>query len=367
MERRRMAGWNAWRGPAGIVYDDQLPALRANDAGTYGRIWRAAARALGAEVDDIGGGFLLIRRDGAETLVQRNLTMIDHPASLALALDKSVMHALLRAHGVPVPDQLEAHRRDIATAVERLRAEGGRWVAKPASNTGGGYGVTCGVETVDDLFRAWVWASVWNERIVLQRQTEGAEYRLLFLDGEFVDAVRRRAPVVHGDGRSTVGELIEAENRRRVGAGAAEVGRAIKTDLDCVLAVRRAGFTLRSVPPAGTAVTVKGSVGDNAAADNTTAAEVAPAIVESARQAAGLARLRFAGVDVIAPDPGAPSPAAGGVVLELGGTPGLQYHYLVRDPEHATPVAEVVLERLLSEATAASGRSVPGRAVGAPG
>ena len=328
---------------------DDTQALGRNDAAAYRCIWQAAADAAGAEVEELGGGFLLVRRDGVETMVCRNLAMVDHPVSIALALDKSLMAAVLGAHGVPVSEQAEAHRGDIASAAAHLAAGGGRWVVKPASDTGGGYGVTCGVETVDDLWRAWLWASVWNDRIVLERQVEGEEFRLLFLDGELLDAVHRSLPTVTGDGRATVAELIAAENHRRLVADD-EVGRAIKIDLDCELALRRGGLTLRSVVPAGEQVAVKGNVGDNCAAENATARHLPPALVARAASAARLARLRFAGVDVVTPDPRRSLEEAGGVVLEVNGTPGLQHHYLVRDRSAATPVATVLLETLLREA-----------------
>jgi cyanophycin synthetase len=348
LERLRAAGLRPGIGGLRGTWA-QAPALKRNDSGTYLRIWTEAATALGADVEKLGAGFLVLRRAGAETLVQRNLTMFDHPASVGLALDKSIMHGLLVAGGVPVADHVEGHRNDLGAVADTLAASGGRWVVKPASDTGGGYGVTCGVESADDLYRAWLWASVWNDRILLERQVTGIEYRLLFLDGEFVDAVRRDLPTVVGDGHSSVGELIAGENERRVEAGPDEVSRIIKVDLDCELALRRAGLRLRSVVPAGEHVTVKGNAGDNRAADNATARDLSPEIVRVAAHASRLARLRLSGVDLVTPDPTRSLDDAGGAILEVNGTPGLQHHYLVRDPTRATRVAEVVLERLLEE------------------
>lgn len=329
------------------LYDDEQ-AL----ADTYERIWHSAAQAVGADVEDLGKGFLAIRRAGVETLVRRNLAMIDHPVSVNLAVQKSFMAWILVSNGVPVAEQMDMHRGDVATAAQRVTAAGGRWVVKPASGIGGGYGITCGVETTDDLFRAWLWASVLAERIIVERQVEGEEFRLLYLDGELLDAVHRFRPTVTGDGRSTVAELIAAENRRRSTSETAEVGRFIKIDLDCELALRQSGLTLRSVVAAGVRVAVKGSVADNCAAENATVRNLAPELVASGARAAGLARLRLAGVDIVTPDPQRSLEEAGGVVLEVNATPGLQHHYLVRDPAQATPVASTVLERILEERVA---------------
>ena len=64
----------------------------------------------------------------------------------------------------------------------------------------------------------------------------------------------------------------------------------------------------------------------------------------SAARAVGV---RLAGVDLITPDASLPLDAAGGVILEVNATPGLQYHYEVRDPVRATPVMAPILEALL--------------------
>ncbi len=347
LERLRAAGLRRGIGGARGTWA-AASALKRNDTATYRRIWTEAAKALGADVEELGAGFLVIRRAGVETLVQRNLTMLDTAASVALALDKSVMHRLLAASGIAVAEQIEGHRGELTTVADRLAASGGRWVVKPASDSGGGYGVTCGVDTADDLYRAWLWASVWNDRILLERQVTGNEYRLLFLDGELVDAVRRDLPSVTGDGRSTVAELIAQENARRIDAGAQEVSRIIKVDLDCELALRRAGLRLRSVVDAGRRVVVKGNAGDNGAADNATERDLSPAVIEAAAHATRLARLRMSGVDLVTPDASTSLDEAGGAILEVNANPGLQHHYLVRDPQHATKVAEVVLDRLLA-------------------
>ena len=348
LERVRAIGLRGVLGDRKRRAEDQA-ALKRNNADAYRRIWCDAAAAVGAAAEDLGEEFFLIHRGEAETLVQKNLTMLDTPVSVALANDKSVMQRLLRKHDVPVTEQVELHSADIAVAADHVVSGGGRWVVKPARDTGGGYGVTCGVETVDDLRRAWLWAARIRARILLEHQVDGEEYRLLFLDGEFLDAVHRGLPTVTGDGRSTVGRLIEDENERRRHAGPGEVGRDIKVDLDCELALRRAGLSLHSVAAAGRTVAVKGNVGDNRAAENTTARALSPDVIEIGRRAAGLARLRLAGIDLVVPEAGRSVDDAPGVVLEVNGTPGIQHHYLVDDPDRATPVATMILERIFSD------------------
>ena len=88
--------------------------------------------------------------------------------------------------------------------------------------------------------------------------------------------------------------------------------------------------------------------------------------MESGARAAGLARLRLAGVDVVTPDPHRPLEEVGGVVLEVNATPGLQHHYKVRDPEQATPVAATLLERILQERFSQLGQAEAVRSTATP-
>jgi D-alanine-D-alanine ligase-like ATP-grasp enzyme len=54
-------------------------------------------------------------------------------------------------------------------------------------------------------------------------------------------------------------------------------------------------------------------------------------------------------VDVVAPDVGSSLATSNGVVLEVNPIPGLHHHYNVAEPEAATPVAVLVLERLFAQ------------------
>jgi cyanophycin synthetase len=217
---------------------------------------------------------------------------------------------------------------------------------KPANGTGGGSGVTCGVRTEDDLARAWAAATAWDDEVMVEETVAGDEYRLLFLDGELVDVVRRRRPTLTGDGRSSVLDLLVEENRRRIEAGDNEVARLLRLDLDALLALRAAGYSVAAVPERGAVVAAKGTVGENARADNEGGCVLDPSIVTAASAAVDAARLRLAGVDLVTPDRNQRLEATGGAILEVNGTPGFHYHYEVAG-EPAVPVATAVLERLL--------------------
>jgi cyanophycin synthetase len=174
-------------------------------------------------------------------------------------------------------------------------------------------------------------------------------YRLLFLDGELLDVLRSLPAHLTGDGKSTVEELIDAENDRRVAAEGAAGLSLVGVDLDTVFALARAGLRLSSVLVAGRTVPIGVVTNGNAAEDNETfRGEISPQLIAEARSAQDAVGLRLAGVDVITTDLARPLAETGGVINEVNGTPGLHHHYLVADPDRATRVAIPVLERLLS-------------------
>jgi cyanophycin synthetase len=228
-----------------------------------------------------------------------------------------------------------------------LHERPGRYVVKPARGSAGGHGITCNVRSPDELRRAARVAARFDRDIVLERQAPGAMYRVTYLDGEVIGIVRRDRPSITGDGRSTVAKLILAENRRRVHAAGTEGVVLIRPDLDCVFTLAEEGRHTGSVPAAGEVVFVKTSSSDNAPRDNHTIAG-RPAFLDEAAEAARTSGLRFCGVDLVTADPGRTLADAGGCVIEINGTPGLHYHYLVADPASAERVAIPVLERLLS-------------------
>jgi cyanophycin synthetase len=176
----------------------------------------------------------------------------------------------------------------------------------------------------------------------------GESYRLLYLDGTLLDAVRRHLPRVTGDGRSTIAQLIAAENRRRARVARWAVVDWLPVDLDCRWALRAAGWSLRSVPPAGRDVVVRRATRWGGETDNESVRAIlgSALIAEGAKAAAALG-VRLAGVDVITSDPRVGLQESGGVINEVNTTPGLHYHYQVRNPEAMVPVAVSILRLLL--------------------
>jgi cyanophycin synthetase len=315
----------------------------------YARIWTDAADQLGASVSPLGDDFLTITRGSVSTLVSYQQVQLDTAVDVELALHRGIVHERLVRLGIPVARYRELAYDD--DAAQEFLSRVGRCVVKPASGTSGGEGVTCGVETPAELDRALLAARRWDpRRAVVEQHATGDEYRLLFLDGRLLGVVLRRPPSVEGDGRATVMELLAHENARRAASDGRLGMSPVNVDLDCVLALERARLALGSKVAAGRRVRVKTMANQSGAADTVTVPRrcVCDELVDTAAAAARAAGVRLAAVEVITPDPTRPLAEAGGIVLEVNGTPGLHYHYLVADPRCVVPVAVPILDRLLA-------------------
>lgn len=324
-----------------------VPGRSGRDA-VYARIWAEAADACGAAFTDRTRGFYEIRKDDKRVPVFQQVTPIDDAVTLRLAVEKPLVHQLMTAAGVTIPEHAEFSYADPAPALDLLERTG-RIVLKPASGTGGGEGVTTDVKSRADLSRALLRAAHFSTALLAEHQAPGFLHRLLLLDGELIDTIVERPPRVVGDGRSTIEALMQAENRRRIDASGEAGMEHLLPDVETAIALREQQKTLAYVPGEGEEVQVKTVTNDRRIEDAWTYRDhIAPEVLEQARAATDAVGLRLSGVDVIAPRIDRPLSETGGVILEINGTPGLHRHYHVADRKSATKVAVPIIERLLS-------------------
>jgi len=317
----------------------------ARRARFYRDVWAEAAAAVGGTVRELDGQLLEIRVGDTVMRARRNLTSLDDPLTVAMAEDKPLVYRLLEERGIPVPRYTVCAADDLQTAWAFVSSLGRPCVVKPA-HASGAIGVTTAITARYDLARAMAYGGAFGRELLVEELVEGGVYRLLYFDGELLDAVLRSAPTVSGDGSASVEQLIAAENRRRMAGGIEACQSLVKIDQELRHTLRQRGYALHSIPPAGQEVRLKNAVNDNRREDNVSAAEaVCGEIVKMGAEAAAVVGVRLAGVDVITTDPGVPLGEAGGVVIEVNHAPGYYYHYYKR--EGRVPIATLVLERLV--------------------
>jgi D-alanine-D-alanine ligase-like ATP-grasp enzyme len=335
-----LTSWRALRDDLASARMRTMRRLAVSDA-----IWNEAAAEVGARISMLAPGFLEIRRDGKSTRVIRERVMLNDAVSIQIAEDKQLARRLIADAGLPVPDWCEFSASDADRAYEFLSQGTPPFVVKPATASGG-KGITANVRLPSELRRAARAAARWASELILERQAKGDVYRLLVLDGQVIDVLRRLRPRLTGDGRSTIKELLLAENRRRLSDPSSFVG--LPVDLDCLLTLKAQGLGLRSVPRRDATFAIRTVTNHNGETENETVGDpIGEELHGQAALAAAALGLRLAALDIVTPDLRLGLNRDGGVVLEVNPVPALYHHYRVADRSRATKVAVPILSRLL--------------------
>jgi len=143
-----------------------------------------------------------------------------------------------------------------------------------------------------------------------------------------VHAVCRRGLRLHGDGRSTIAELLNRHDRQ-VGAT-----RDAQQDHDAQFTLAYQNLALNTVPEDGQEILVR-SVNDPRRTNvevrtvytETVTDRISQGIVQQAERAAALLGSELLGVDIIATDVSEALDGRNGVINEVNTTPALHHHY----------------------------------------
>jgi cyanophycin synthetase len=214
--------------------------------------------------------------------------------------------------------------RDVASAVKSAREIGYPVVLKPV-DSGRGDSVYADLRDENELRAALAAARVTERPFMLQSFFPGEDYRLLIIGGKLFYAGHRVAASVTGDGRHTVAELAEIENRNPDRLGNDTLSPIVlDADSDRVLAHQ--GCTRASIIAAGRVVRVKGM--SNVAAGGTVVDVthvVHPDNVNAALRATAAIGLVVCGVDFITPDITKSWHEVGGGFCEVNATVGVPH------------------------------------------
>ena len=326
----------------------QILAYRKLRSKYYKEFWSKIATDIGAEIHFDRYGFVRITNNELTTFVRQYQTMLDSPIMLDLMGNKELTYQLLRDLGAPIVPHRVFQITDMSKAKSFLTKHN-QVVVKPSSGTGGGRGVITGISSTSQLNSAAKIAARFDKTIIVEKQVEGDSYRLLFLDGEFIDAIRREPPVVIGDGSLTVRQLVKLENKDRKKKVPIKALSPLVIDKDARNWLSSAGHSLSYLPAKGEVVQVKRAVNENNSSGNVNVTgQVNQEIVADCARLVKKLGAKFVGVDLICTDITGPFTPDNCVVGEINTTPGLHHHYLIANPEQGNPVAETVLEYMFT-------------------
>lgn len=100
------------------------------------------------------------------------------------------------------------------TAIQFANEQGYPLVIKP-NVSGYSRGSYFPIRNRAELYRAIFWAKIWWPTTVIEQYLLGSNYRVLTKKNDLISVIRRYSPFVIGNGKDTINQLIEEENRIR--------------------------------------------------------------------------------------------------------------------------------------------------------
>ena len=265
--------------------------------------------------------------------IQATITGKTPHISVELASDKEETNKILGSLGLPVPRQhLVTSQTDAVKAAQRL---GGPVVLKPY-NGNHGRGITINISGDDEIRAAFDAAREHSRSVIVETFQEGADHRLLVVNGELVAATRRTPGHVVGDGRRTITELVEIVNQDpRRGIGHEKVLTRLELDREANLMMERVGYTADAVPKQGEVVFLRSTANLSTGGTATDVTDVIhPDNRDMAVRAVRAIGLDVGGVDFISPNIAESYKNIGGAICEVNAAPGFRMHVA---PSEGTP------------------------------
>lgn len=266
-----------------------------------------------------------------------------------VASDKVLTKILLTRAGIPVPEGKYFLGMQKKEAVQYAVSLGFPVVLKPAVGQHGD-DVFSNIETEEELALClgYITRHIGDHAYVLIEQyVPGHEYRLFVTSDRGFACVQRSPPIVSGDGKHTIIQLIQIENYKRTHPRNTCLCE-IKLDDILFMSLEKIGLTIDKILPKGKTIELRKSTNVSKGgwcSELTT--RVHPSNKAFAQRVlTAIPGLTVAGIDVICQDISKPLSTQSYVVCELNVSPGLSMHVV---PPEGKPidVANLVAKQLL--------------------
>jgi GNAT-family acetyltransferase (TIGR03103 family) len=291
----------------------------------------ARKRGISLEVLDAERGYFKLIFGGRTVTCRESLTTLTSAIAMSRCADKRLTCEILGQAGLRVPESRFAG--DDTDADREFLARHGSVVVKPLIGEQG-QGIAVDIADEDEVRIAIARARQVCSDVLLEQYVEGHDLRIVVIGDEVVAAALRRPPVIVGNGKNTIRELVEKLSRRRSAATGGE--SSIPLDEETERAVTRAGHSWHTVLPEGEHLAVRktANLHTGGSLEDVTD-EIHPVLAEAAVRAAQAIEIPVTGLDFLVPY----HRGEDYVIIEANERPGLANH----EPQ---PTAEKFLDLL---------------------
>ncbi|MDA9128861.1 ATP-grasp domain-containing protein [Candidatus Gracilibacteria bacterium] len=269
---------------------------------------------------------------------------------LKIADNKELTYKIAQENNIRVPRSIYIDRVDMGKISEISKSLVYPVISKPIDGARGD-GVAVNLNSDDELRKGveYSFQDTDVNRVVIQEQIKGEDHRILVIKGKVVAVTMRIPPYVVGDGKSTISELIEKENKNplRGDGGDHDAPMSnIKVDSECISHLDELGYTLESVLESTQQINVRKNANlstGGLAIDKTT--EIHPSVKAQAEKIAQICDLGFSGVDFFCEDISQSLEEGKGAIIEINATPGIRMHHFPSQGEGVN-VAKILIEAI---------------------
>ncbi len=275
--------------------------------------------------------------------VQAAVTDMTSLVASDIAQDKSWTKTILKENFLPVPQGFVLSSELALT--DTLTILPPPYAIKPL-NGNHGNGVTLNLRSQKEAVEAFNIARKFSPSVLIEEMCSGKDYRVLVVNGKMIAAAERVPPIVTGDGKKTVQELINKINLDPLrGDGHEKFLSKIEVDDILVGFLAKQSLSLTSVVESGKTVIVRPNANLSSggkAIDVTKKAH--PTVVTLCERAARVVGLDICGIDLIHSDITQPINEHS-KIIEVNAGPGLRMHLAPSEGE-AQQVAEPIIDML---------------------
>lgn len=268
-----------------------------------------------------------------------------------IASDKALTKSLLEQASIPVPrgkivgtpEEAVAFLEDIGVPV----------VVKPLNGCQG-KGVSLNLSTPAEVSHAFRIAREYSPDVLVEEFLNGNNYRVLVVNGNVVAASERIPACVVGDGKHSISELIEMENRNPLRGDHHEKPLTrIAIDPILVAYLRKNGRGLDDVLHRGETVFLRESanLSTGGTAKDVTA-NLHPDVARLCERTARVIGLDICGIDLVLRNISEPLRPGEGGVIEVNAAPGIRMHHFPSEGP-ARDVGEAIVDMLYPAGTPA--------------
>lgn len=274
---------------------------------------------------------------------QMEASLTDRAGCIAvdIAGNKHLTKQLLSEAYIPVP------QGDIAYTVRSASVIAGHIgypVAVKPFNANQGKGVSTNISEIKSLEDAFHTAAKYSKAVIVEKHIPGRDYRLLVAGGKMVAASERKPPFVIGDGKLSIKQLVDMENKNPLrGTDHEKPLTVIKLDHMTRQVLAKEGCDENTILPEGKKVQLRynGNLSTGGTAIDCTE-QVHPFNAALAVKAAELVKLDVAGVDITCIDISQPLDCDNGAVIEVNAAPGLRMHIYPAEGQSRNVAADIL-------------------------